>query len=245
MSGCQKSIKPPVKKQFLTVKTSRLLIKQADRLYDRQPRKIFRVKQALSKYETVIYSNIKPKSGVYWKAARSCAFLSKQAKKSGLKSQYAEKGYKYGKQASSLNKNSAESHYYYALNLGLYADENRLEALGLLPTMEKEALESVRLNPKLEQAAAYLFLGRLYYEAPGFSVGNTEKGLKYLKKACDISPNYPPNLLSYAKILIEENQKQQAHIYIEQILNLKKSPQDNYLLAFWKKEAKKLLKKIQ
>jgi len=217
-------------------------MRNADDLYS-DPRSLSRVKKSLELYRKVNKS--KHQSVVsLWKGSRACAYLSTHSEKDNEKSDYAKEGIEYGKRAVKANPESGESHYYYALNLGLYADMNRFRALGLLRDMEREALAAIRLVPDFDYAGGYRFLGRLYYEAPSFSIGNRKKGLLLLKKACDIAPHYPPNLLNYGEILLKDGRKKLARKYLRKVLKLKRLREDNSQLPAWKKKARKLLKRI-
>ncbi|MDH4129419.1 MAG: TRAP transporter TatT component family protein [Spirochaetota bacterium] len=246
--GCVDSdiTKSPSKKTIKTITLSyafaKNLIKKGDKYFS-DPITIDRVKKALKLYERVSNSNIMLLES-FWKASMACAFLSEHNRKEKLKSYYAKNGAEYAKIGINIDDNSAECHYFYAINLGLYADIHRFEALKLLSVMEKEALKAIKLKPKLDYAGGYRFLGRLYFDAPEFLIGDVKKGLSFLKKACELSPEYPPNLLDYSKALIEVNKKEIARKYLTKILLIKKLKRENNFLSLWKKKAKKLLSKL-
>ena len=227
---------------MLSLPSAKEAMRKADDLYS-DPRSLSRVRKALELYRKVNKSTHLTVESL-WKGSRACAYLSTYSESDDEKSDYAEEGIEYGKRGVKTNPKSGESHYYYALNLGLYADMNRFRALGLLRDMEREALAAIRLAPNFDYAGGYRFLGRLYYEAPAFSIGNRKKGLQFLKKACDIAPHYPPNLLNYGEILLKDDQKNLARKYLSKVLKIKRLREDNKLLPVWKKKARKLLKRI-
>lgn len=237
ISHCSDSLKEP--EQFPTHNTilttkNKSLLNKADSLFFTDPKTKENCLTAIK-----IYSQINHLEA-YWRLSRVYAYLA-EISNSDEQSQYSEKGIYFAKQAITIDEKSAESYYYLALNMGHYADVNRLEGLNLLDKMEKAALKSIEVNPNLDQGGAYLFLGMLYYEAPGFTIGDTNKALKYLKKACDLFPKYPPNLLNFAIVLIKEDKTSIAINYLKQILAIRSVENENSNLSKWKKEAQKLI----
>ncbi len=229
--------------QNISKSTAEKYIQRGDELYN-DPKSIDKVKQALKYYEQVIHSK-QINLEACWKGSMACAYISENSGNEDLQSQYAKKGLTYSDRGIQISSKSPESHYYYAVNLGLYAEVHSFDALGLIPKMEEHAHRVIQLNPSLDYAGAYRLLGNLYYKAPAvISVGDKKKGLFYLKKACEIAPDYPPNLLDYSEVLIDSDKKSLAKKYIDQVLRLKKSPSENNLLPKWKKKARKLLKKM-
>jgi tetratricopeptide (TPR) repeat protein len=94
--------------------------------------------------------------------------------------------------------NSAQGHYYLALNLGQLARTRKMEALKLVDQMEAEFKIVLNLDPKLDYAGADRGLGLLFLNTPGWplSIGSKSKARLHLQKAEKLFPNYPENLLN-------------------------------------------------
>jgi tetratricopeptide (TPR) repeat protein len=71
--------------------------------------------------------------------------------------------------------------------------------------MEATWLKAIELDPKFNYAGAHRALGLLYLEAPGWpiSLGSHAKARQHLKKAVELSPDYPDNQLCWLEVLLK------------------------------------------
>ena len=96
------------------------------------------------------------------------------------------------------NSNSAPAHYYLGINLGQLARTKLLGALKIVEQMEDEFKAAVALDPNFDHAGPHRTLGLLYEKSPGWpaSIGNRRKAITHLRKAVELSPQFPPNALN-------------------------------------------------
>jgi tetratricopeptide (TPR) repeat protein len=78
------------------------------------------------------------------------------------------------------------------------ARTKKIGALKLVTEMEAEFLAAIESDEKFDFAGAHRSLGLLYLDAPGWptSIGNRSKARLHLRKAVELSSDYPDNWLS-------------------------------------------------
>lgn len=124
-------------------------------------------------------------------------FAGEFATNKTYQSELAQHGIDICQRAVALNRNSAEAHYYHALNLGQMARTKLLAALSLVGKMRPALEYASAAKPKLDHAGPDRCLGLLYRDAPGWpiSIGNKTKARKHLTRAFAIAPEYPGNVI--------------------------------------------------
>lgn len=95
------------------------------------------------------------------------------------------------------------ANYYLAMNLGELARTKLLGGLKLVKEMEALFLRARDLDEKYDFAGPDRCLGMLYFQTPGWptSIGSRAKARDHLRRAIELSPNYPNNLIAYAEAL--------------------------------------------
>ena len=98
---------------------------------------------------------------------------------------------------------SAGCLYYLGAGLGVQAREKRSTALDALPRIEQAFLDAAGRDPELDEAGPDRALALLYLRAPGWPTGpgDPDRGLEHARKALELRPGYPPNLLALAEAL--------------------------------------------
>ncbi len=87
-------------------------------------------------------------------------------------------------------------------------------------------LRALKLLPPTEQALANTLLGMLYYKAPPppLSFGNNKQAASYLQKALALDPNGLEDNYYEGDYLNEQNQYQQAELFLKRALNAPADP---------------------
>ncbi len=135
-----------------------------------------------------------------WQFARACFDLGEFATTDSDREDVAKTGIAVAKRLIAKHPESAEAHYYLAMNLGQLARTKTLGALPLVDQMEVEFSTARKLNEKLDHAGPDRNLGMLYLEAPSFgSIGSRSKARQHLRRAVEIAPDYPENRLILAE----------------------------------------------
>jgi len=144
-----------------------------------------------------------------WQFGRACFDWAEFARSDEQRERIANEGIAACRQAVALQPDWAASHYYLALNLGQLARTKSLGALKIIPEIEREFKSALELDPQFNNAAPHRSIGLLYLQAPGWptSIGNRSKARFHLKKAVELSPEYPENRLCLIEAFLQWNEK--------------------------------------
>jgi len=137
--------------------------------------------------------------------ARACFDWADFATNDTQRAAIAEEGIASSRRGIALAPASACPRLYLGLNLGQLARTKLWGALSLLDDMEATWLKAIELDPKFNYAGAHRAVGLLYLEAPGWpiSLGSHAKARQHLKKAVELSPDYPDNQLCWLEALLK------------------------------------------
>lgn len=156
-----------------------------------------------------------------WKGARTLCRIAQATRSNEIQAARGEEAMEYARRAIRIRPMRVEGRYYLAVATGLVAETRTTGALGLVPAIESEAFEALRLDPRYEHAGAHRILGELYHQAPGFpvSVGDSELALEHLLEAVRIAPDYPPNRIALAEVYLEEEEEEEARRVVAPLLD--------------------------
>jgi tetratricopeptide (TPR) repeat protein len=147
------------------------------------------------------------------------------------------------------NKEASDLLFWEAVLISSAAEHSDpLNALASIETARKLLLKTIEIDPNTMQGSAYVTLGSLYYQAPGWpiSFGDKNKAEEFLKKALKINPNSLDANYFYADYLILQNKPIKAIEYLKKTLQLpireNQSFADNQLKAIALKTIKSLNK---
>lgn len=118
--------------------------------------------------------------------------------------------------AAGVDTSSPETSYYFALNQGLIIRSAGLLAIGKLPEIY-QALQTAQKTPHLDYGGPIRVLGMLYMKAPAWpsGIGDLEKSLELLARACEEYPSHPQNFIFYAEALIQDDNNAEALKYLD------------------------------
>jgi len=146
-----------------------------------------------------------------WQYGRACFDLAEVATNNTERAEVAEQGIAACRELVGRDPQSAQGHYYLALNLGELARTRGLGALKLVGEMEPELKTARGLDPKLDYAGADRALGLLYRDAPSLiSVGSRSKARRHLEQAVQLAPGFPENNLILIESYLEWNDRKAA-----------------------------------
>ncbi len=100
------------------------------------------------------------------------------------------------------------------------AFEPSLTALSTLNRAREELEESIRIDPKALEGAAYVTLGTLYYMLPGWPVsfGDNDKAEQLLKVSLQINPKGIDANYFYADFLLRQDRAAEAEVFFLQAI---------------------------
>jgi tetratricopeptide (TPR) repeat protein len=182
-----------------------------------------------------------------WKAARAAAWLADELYNDKTKrAHYSGVGRDYAKAAIEANPNGVEGHYYSGINTGLWVTTEVIGAKFDAPKVRDAAKKASQIDPKFDSGGPYRLLGAVYANAPPWpaSIGDTEKGVDYLKKALDIAPNYPLNSLLLGDAYAADGQYEQALIQYRTVLGTQPRPEIAHALPKLKDKARQGIENV-
>ncbi len=152
-----------------------------------------------------------------WQFARASFDLAEFVSDKEQRAEVANQGIEATRRALAQDPDSAESHYYLALNLGQLARTKNIGALKLVHEMEREFKAAIKLNGKLDYAGPHRSLGHLYRDAPGWptSIGSKTKARAELERAVELFPDYPGNRMALAESYAKWGEKRSLQAELE------------------------------
>jgi len=147
-----------------------------------------------------------------WQFGRACFDRADLATNNAERAAVAELGIAACRDALAFDTNSAPVHYYLGMNLGQLAQTRALGALKLVREMEAEFKAARLLDERFDFAGPDRNLGLLYLQAPGWptSLGSRAKARHHLRRAVDLSPEYPENPLNWLEACLRWKDWQEA-----------------------------------
>lgn len=225
---------------------SSALMKQADSLFSYDGN-LDNYQKSIDLYKQVLASE-PGNFEATWKCARSLRFYANKAQQTNFKgwkkicATMGKEGMTYAQKAIDLNPKKPDGYYYYALNVGIYADGvSIVKALkeGLKDKTQSSFEKVIAIDKSYEKYAALVGIGRFWYVLP-WPLSDKKKSLDYFRQY-QKSGHFgeePEGVVYLAELLIDlggKDNKTEA----KKILSGLKT--DN---AFFKKYAQDLLTKV-
>lgn len=173
-----------------------------------------------------------------WQLARACFDRADFATNHTQRAALAEQGILASRHALQLATNSAAAHYYLGLNLGQLAQTKLLGALKLLTQMQTAWTTAATLDAKFDYAGPHRSLGLLYLDAPGWptSLGSRTKARLHLRKAVELCPEYPGNLLSLLEAQLKWGETSQVRTQLNTLATTMSSARTNFVGEPWDRD---------
>ena len=217
-------------------------LESADRLYEQRDdllqlrRGIVALRQALIKdpgsYEAA------------WKLSKFNYYLATHTADSKERDDAFRAGIDAGKRAVLLENNKPDGHFWLGANYGGAAEQSAIQGLATVSDIRNEMNTVLRLDQAYQNGSAYMVLGLVYLNAPGFLGGDPQKAVEEMQKGL---PFGEPNAflhLHLAEAYAKVGREADARSEIKKILVM--DPDPNYLPEYKEasKDAQKLLDDI-
>jgi tetratricopeptide (TPR) repeat protein len=172
---------------------------------------------------------------VAWQFGRVCFDWAEFATNDTQRATVAEAGIAACRAAVQRAPEDSAAHYYLGMNLGQLARTKSLGALPLVWEMEREFKRARELDPRFDYAGPDRCLGLLYLDAPAWpvSVGSQEKARLHLRRAVELSPDYPENRLNLLEASLRWKHKQRAQRELEALEGLLPRARTNFSGESW------------
>jgi len=210
-------------------------------LYNQQPRGLASVNSAARQLEQAART-LREDYDAQWQAAQALAFLAENETSNALQLEAARRGVVLARQARALKADGVEGYYWYALNVGLLAKEDRSYGLSAVGEMETALKRAIELDERYDLAGPPRILGILHLRTPPppTSIGSSRKGLRLLQHAVELFPDYPENYLYLAEALRDNGRADEAREALRKVLEANLWPDRQFESQQWKAEALKL-----
>lgn len=131
------------------------------------------------------------------------------------------------RKVTEANSNSAEAWIWSGIIKSSYAGaKGGLGALSAAKAAKADFEKGMAINPDALEGSAYTSLGVLYLSVPGWPVGfgDEEKGVEYLKKGLELSPDGIDSNYFYADYLFKQEVFAESSRYLNRALNAPTRP---------------------
>lgn len=141
-----------------------------------------------------------------------------------------------------------EGHYYLAQLYGFAAHQQRGgDVKPLLMQLQSEGDAAIKAGERFDYGGPARVLGAIYAKAPAppVAIGDPEKGVQYLKRAVEISPEYPLNHVLLAEAYIADERYQDAESTLQQARKLLADPKWAKYHDTWKAQLTTVERKLR
>jgi tetratricopeptide (TPR) repeat protein len=218
------------------------LIAQADKLYA-QRADLKRAREGI----VVLARALVADSSSYdaaWRLARLNYFLGAHTNDNTERDKAFDKGIEAARLAVKLQDAKPEGHFWLGANLGGEARQSALSGMTSIDEIREEMEKVIRLDEGFEGGSAYMALGQVDLEAPGFLGGDSKRAVQVLEKNLHFGTNNALYRLRLAQAYLAVNRKEDARKELNLVLNM--TPNPDYLPEYndAAREARKLLEQL-
>jgi tetratricopeptide (TPR) repeat protein len=219
------------------------LITQADKLYQERA-DLQRTREGI----VLLARSLAADSGNYdaaWRLARLNYFLGAHTSNKTERELAYAKGVESARRAVKLQDGKPEGHFWLGANLGGQAQTSALSGMTSIDEIRAEMEKVIQLDEGFQGGSAYMALGQVDLEAPGFLGGDTKRAVEVLEKNLRFGSNNVLYRLRLAQAYLAVNRKEDARKELNTILNM--TPNPDYLPEYNDavNEAHKLLDQLK
>lgn len=168
-----------------------------------------------------------PDQGNYelaWRLAKFNYYLGAHTPDSAERDKAFHDGIEAGKLAVKLQDGKPDGHFWLGANYGGSAKASMLSGLTEFDDIKREMETVLKLNEGYQSGSAYMALGQLYLQAPGFLGGDTQKAIQNLEKGLRFGPDNALLRVHLAEAYAEANRNEDARKQIDALLVMKAAP---------------------
>ena len=189
------------------------------------------IDRAIELFQTALEQHIKPEESASY-LLRSYYFkgmftgLSKDRQQ-----QIYQKGREVGEKMIERFPNSVPVKFWYAANIGRWADVHsfvRAATNGISKKLRRVSEDIIEEDPRYQGGGGYRILAQVHYYSPNIplvmSWPSKDKALELVKKALAVDSHHPSNRMLYAQILLEINNREEAHKQLQQLQQIQPRP---------------------
>ncbi|MDX6405108.1 MAG: hypothetical protein QOH70_2563 [Blastocatellia bacterium] len=159
-----------------------------------------------------------------WRLAKFNYYLGAHSPESSERDKAFRDGSEAGKLAVKLQDGKPDGHFWLGANYGGRAQSSMLAGLSEFDDIKSEMETALKLDEGYQSGSAYMVLGQLYLEAPGFLGGDTRKAIQYLEKGLKFGPDNALLRVHLAAAYAEAHRKADAQKQIDILLTMTPAP---------------------
>jgi tetratricopeptide (TPR) repeat protein len=157
-----------------------------------------------------------------WRRARVYHMLGEVVTKDDDKLELFQRAIDAAKTAVKLKPNGVEGHYWLGGTYGRYGEtKGKLKALSMIDDIRSEMNTVIKLDPKYEDAGAYLILGKIDFELPGLFGGNSKRAIEEYEQGLKLAPTNALMKLYLSDSYYDAGRKDEAKKLLEELMALK------------------------
>jgi tetratricopeptide (TPR) repeat protein len=158
-----------------------------------------------------------------WRRARLDQVLGGVSSKESEKLALFERAIESGKAAVKLKPGAVEGHYWLGTSYGCYGEvKGMLKALSSVDDIRDEMRTVIKIDPKYDDAGAYLVLGKIDFELPGLLGGNSKRAIEEYEKGLELAPKNALMKLYLSDSYLDAGRKDDAKKLLEELIALPK-----------------------
>ncbi|MFN2577555.1 MAG: tetratricopeptide repeat protein [Pyrinomonadaceae bacterium] len=239
--GCRKGVTATT--DHAAVRPSSEAIAEADRYYS-QRADLVKVRQALVSLRQA-QADDPANYELAWRLAKFNYYLGAHTPESSEKARAYREGIEAGKLAVRLQDGKPEGHFWLGANYGGNAQNSTFAGLGELDDIKHEMETVLKIDEGFQSGSAYMVLGQVYLESPGFLGGDTSKAISYLEKGIKFGPDNALLRVRLAEAYAEAHRNDEARKQIDALIGMKPLPDYEPEHEEAVAEARKLQQKIK
>jgi tetratricopeptide (TPR) repeat protein len=180
-----------------------------------------------------------------WRLAKFNYYLGAHSPDSSERDKAFRDGIEAGKLAVQLQDGKPDGHFWLGANYGGNAKSSMLAGLSQFDDIKSQMETVLKLDEGYQSGSAYMVLGQLYLEAPGFLGGDTQKAIQYLEKGLKFGPDNAFLRVHLASAYAEAHRNADARKQIDTVLKMTPAPGYEPEYAEALVEVRKLQEKIK
>jgi tetratricopeptide (TPR) repeat protein len=160
--------------------------------------------------------------GVSWRRARANQIVGLVAKKDDDKLTAFERAIEAGKTAIELRPDAVEGHYWLGTSYGCYGEtKGMLKALSSIGDIRDEMRAAIKIDPKYDDGGAYVVLGKIDFELPGWMGGDSKRAIEEYERGLALVPKGALLKLYLSDSYYDAGRRDDAKRLLDELLALK------------------------
>jgi tetratricopeptide (TPR) repeat protein len=158
---------------------------------------------------------------IAWRRARACQALGGTMEKEEDKLELFDRAIQSAKAAVKSKPAGVQGHYWLGTSFGSYGEaKGMFKALALIDDIRREMRTVIEIDPKYEDAGAYLVLGKIDFELPGWLGGDSKRAIEEYEKGLKLAPANALMKLYLSDSYLDAGRQDEAKKLLEELIAL-------------------------